>query len=273
MRVIGLAAAAGAGLALIYLFLTAPKWRDKRKRMEKMLGCAYAHRGLHGDTAPENSLAAFRAAVEKGYGIELDVHLSRDGHLIVHHDDSLLRMCGVDLPIQEATLEEIKQLFLSDSHERVPTLEEALDVIQGKVPLIVELKSASSRKRLAEKVSRAMGDYPGVWCMESFDPRLVLWFRRHARQVPRGQLAYDPAKIPQDQRRGFRYWAAARLLMNCLSRPDFVAYGYESDRNLSFRLMRALFHPVLAAWTVRSQEDFNKLKGRYDLQIFESFLP
>jgi len=273
MRVIWLAAAGAAGLWLIYLFLVAPKWRGKRKRMQALLGRAYAHRGLHGGEVPENSLTAFRLAAEKGYGIELDVHMTADGSLAVHHDDSLLRMCGVDRLIRETPMKEISALRLKDSNETVPTLEGALAVIGGRVPLIVELKSSPDRKSLAEKVSRVMRNYPGIWCMESFDPRLVMWFRRHDRQVPRGQLACDLARLPGNQRKGFQYWAAARLLMNFLSRPDFVAYGFESDRNLSFRMMRALFHPVLAAWTVRSQADFDRLKARYDLQIFESFLP
>lgn len=268
-----LIAAAAAGAALLYGFLVAPRWRQKRRRMEKLLGRAYAHRGLHGEGAPENSLAAFRRAAEQGYGIELDVHLTRDGALAVHHDDTLLRLCGVDRAIGDMTMDEIRPLRLAGSEETVPTLEEALEVIAGRAPLIVEMKTGRDRALLAKTVSRAMRDYPNAWCVESFDPRLLLWFRRHDRQVPRGQLAYDPAQIPEDDRHGARYWIGARLLLNCLSRPDFVAYGYESDRNLSFRLMRALFRPVLAAWTVRSQEESEKLKGKYDLQIFESFLP
>ena len=261
-------------VVLVYLFLIAPKVLHRKARTRLLRGVPYAHRGLHGKGIPENSLTAFQRAVDRGYGIELDVHLTRDGQLVVHHDDSLSRMCHVNRNIESMTLDEILDCRLWGTDEKIPTLDQALNVVQGRVPLIVEMKSAGEgSKALPEALYRRMRQYDGDWCVESFDPRLIRWFKRYAPSVIRGQLAYDPSKVPQDQHRGLLYWMGARLLMNCISRPDFVAYGYETEGNLSFRVMRMLFQPVLAAWTVRSRKDFERLKDQYDLQIFESFEP
>lgn len=261
-------------LGLLYLFLTAPNILHPKARTRMLGGWLYAHRGLHGGDIPENSLPAFTRAAEKGYGMELDVHLTKDGHMVVHHDDSLLRLCGVNRRIGDMTLQEVRACRFIGTDLPVPTLDEALDTVQGKTPLIIELKSAGDDwKRLPEKLYRRMRAYAGIWCVESFDPRMLRWFKRYAGHVIRGQLAYDPARLPGDDHRGFRYWCCARLLMNFLSRPDFISYGYETAGNLSFRMNRFLFEPVLAAWTVRSQEDLEKLKQRYLIQIFEAFEP
>lgn len=268
-----IAGAAAAGL-LIHLFLTAPSLKRPGKRAEALGGWRYAHRGLHGGGIPENSLPAFARAAEKGYGVELDVHLTRDGRLAVFHDDTLKRLCGCDQTPEEMTMAELKRLSLAGTEERIPELGEVLALLGGGTPLIVEMKSAKGvGSALPEAVRRRMEDYPGLWCVECFDPRLLRWFRKHAPGVIRGQLAFDPRRDPREDRGGALLWCAARLLMNFLSRPDFIAYGYRTEGNYSFRMMRAWFHPVLAAWTVRSKEDSEKLKDRYAIQIFESFEP
>lgn len=266
----------GMGLSLclaLYLFLIAPRFPRRKQWPADFFRYDYAHRGLHGSGVPENSLVAFALAAEKGYGIELDVHLTLDGELVVHHDASLLRTCGVDRRISDMTMGEIRQCSLGDSSEHVPSFQEALDCVHGRVPLIVELKTAEKRNaELAQKVFEQLTKAGGDWVVESFDPRLMRWFRRHAPQVIRGQLAFDP-RLGGPTGSGFGYWCLANLLMNCISRPDFVAYCHETDRNLSFSLVRTVFRPVLAAWTVQSQETCQRLRGRYDLQIFEGFEP
>ncbi len=261
---------AGAALVLLYLFFIAPAIR--RKSPPAWFRGYFAHRGLHGGSVPENSLQAFRLAAEKGYGIELDVQLTRDGRLAVHHDPSLLRTCGQDRLISRMTLREIQSFPLGNTGGTVPSLEEALSAVDGRVPLIVEIKTAGARNaELAQKADRLLRAYGGPYCVESFDPRVLRWFRKHAPEVFRGQLAFDPAA--RREKRGALVRLGAHLLMNCLSRPDFVAYDHETDRNFSFRMMRCLFHPPLAAWTVRSEARAAALKGRYDVQIFEGFLP
>ncbi len=264
-----------AGLAFLYLFLVAPRVRGRRARRAALTRQPlYAHRGLHDGNRqiPENSLPAFRLAAEKGYGVELDVHLTADGVLAVHHDDSLKRLCGVDRRISEITLAELSEYRLAETQEKVPTLDEVLEAVGGRVPLIVELKSdRPGDTALAEKLNARMARYSGFYCVESFDPLLMRWYKKHAPQVIRGQLAADAAE--GQKYADFWHFAQANLLGNFLSRPDFVAYGYRTDGNFGFQAMRLLFRPLLVAWTVRSQQDFEKLQKRYDAQIFEAFIP
>ena len=119
-----------------------------------------------------------------------------------------------------------------------------------------------------------MKTYAGAYCVESFNPVLMRWFKKRAPHIIRGQLAFDASRLSGEaKKRSLTMFLSAHLRCNFLSRPDFVAYGYETDKNFSFRVMRNLFRPHLAAWTVRSIEDFNRLQETYDLQIFEAFEP
>jgi len=260
-------------LLLIYTLLILP--RLPRRDLGKLLGWDYAHRGLWNDKLPENSLSAFRAAVENGFGIELDVHLTADGHLIVHHDDSLKRMCGPDKQIAQTPLAEIRACRLLDTDEVVPTFDEVLEVVGGKVPLIVEVKvEKGNHAPLCKAVYERMQRYDGLWCMESFQPRAVEWFRRNAPEVIRGQLAFSRIRKGKGRKGKLLNLGIASLLQNVIARPDFVSFEASSERwyTLSMLIMR-LVRPWLAAWTVRSQEDMDKLRKKYDIQIFEGFVP
>ena len=260
-----------------YLFLIAPNIRKRKICLPADFFRPYAHRGLHdgNNCIVENSLPAFRLAMEKGYGIELDVRLTRDGQMVIHHDDSLLRLCGTEQKISALMLDQVQKFCLGQTDEKIPLLEDVLSLIDGRVPLILELKPEPfGNTQLAEMVHKRMQDYQGVYCVESFDPLQMHWYKKHAPLVIRGQLAYDPAKYGDDPRKkSIVRRLSAHLVFNFLSRPDFVAYGHETDKNFSFRVMRNLFRPLLAAWTVRSIEDFKRLQDQYDLQIFEDFEP
>ena len=259
-----------------YLFLIAPNVRKRKLRCPALIGHAYAHRGLHDEKGgiPENSLPAFRRAIIRGYGIELDVHLTRDGKLVVFHDQSLQRMCRDERDICDLSLEEIRALTLGETKEKIPTLDEVLSLVDGRAPLIIELKSDGKWGdcALPAALHERMQAYSGPYCVESFDPMMLRWYKKHAPQVIRGQLAFDQRVIKGEYRHVIMF-AASHLLFNCLSRPDFVAYQYQCQKNLSFRVQRALFRPMLAAWTVRSKEDYQALQSQFDLQIFEAFEP
>lgn len=255
----------------VYLFAIMPNF--PRRDMNPLLGRYYAHRGLWNDERPENSLSAFIAAREAGYGVELDVHRTADGGLVVHHDDSLQRMCGADIRIGASTLETVRSFHLKDTDELVPTFDEVLEAIGGKIPMIIELKTENNVNALCEAVWARMQAYDGPWCMESFDPRAVQWFRRHAPEVIRGQLAYGASlnTLLHEKDRLSRFFLLSQL-GNVLGRPDFIAYDHSTDNNLPMRLVR-LMKPHLVCWTVRSQEAMDVQMNRYDLQIFEGFLP
>ncbi len=259
-----------AMLLLLVLYARAIRPHLPRRSLGKLAGKQYAHRGLWNETLPENSLAAFRAAAEAGYGIELDVHRTKDGHLVVHHDDSLKRMTGVDQLIAQATLAEVRDCRLPNG-EAVPTLDEVLETV-GEMPLIVEIKVEGNTEELCAAVWARMQHHPGPWCVESFMPGAVKWFRLNAPEVIRGQLAF--AKRGETFQLTLRNIGIASLLQNLWGRPDFVAFEAKTETwyTLSMRLMR-LMRPWLVAWTIRSPEEYSAAKNRYDLVIFEGFRP
>ena len=154
-------------LAVGYISLILPRLVDRADMSG--LDVDYAHRGLHGGDVPENSLAAFEKAAEKRYGIELDVQLTKDGVPVVFHDDSLLRVCGVDRLLRDCELSELRQFRLSGSEkETIPTFAEVLELVDGRVPLLVELKTGSAG--LVRAVVPMLDEYNGSFCVESFDP-------------------------------------------------------------------------------------------------------
>ena len=258
-----------AAVFALYLFLIAPR---PRRESGSYAGKMYAHRGLYdnGGQSPENSLAAFQGAVDAGYGIELDVQFSRDGELVVFHDETLARVCGRPERVRDLTREELGNCRLASSFEGVPSFSQVLALVKGRTPLIVEIKPYGQPALLAKRVWEALSAYQGPYVVESFHPLAMRWFHKNAPQVIRGQLA-----MGRKGKKGRRlmYWGLKYLLCNCLSRPDFVAYDLHTDRNLSMALMRLLYRPVLAAWTVRTEKEREEAGKRYDLQIFEGFLP
>ncbi len=183
------AAAAAGLLAAGFVFALAPGHSRKQQRAP-FRGRYFAHRGLHDEQRPENSLSAFRAAAAAGYGAELDARLSRDGVPVVMHDADVARMTGVSAMVADMDLAALRQLRLRGTEDTVPTLREALAVLTGAgVPVILEVKDVTSRRgelcrKVLEEIDRAGGDI----CVESFDPRIVAWFRFHAPDLLRGQL-------------------------------------------------------------------------------------
>ena len=261
---IGGGCAAAVGLPL---FLVAPGSVTKRQKAP-FYGRSFAHRGLHSEdkSIPENSLEAFRLAARAGYGVELDVQLSRDGQVVVFHDDTLDRVCGVHARVDEKSFDELRLLRLCGTEQRIPLLTEALDAIRGRGPLIVELKNGRSNRELCEKTYAILSDYEGQVCIESFHPMIVRWFRRHAKDLVRGQLATtvrdygDAVKKPTA-------FLLSRCLMNFLSRPQFIAYriGFTP---LTVRLSQAL-GAMRFGWTARNE----RAERHRDAVIFEFYRP
>lgn len=255
-----------AVLLAIYVFLAFP--RLPRRKIDHLAGYDYAHRGLWNDELPENSLPAFKNAVDNDFGIELDVHVTADDQLVVFHDDILDRMCGVSGKAADKTLAELRQLRLKGTNCLIPTFDEFLEVVGSKVPLIIEVKSNKRNDLLCSLLWERLQRYDGPYCMESFDPRAVQWFRKNAPQVIRGQLAYG---------RGGKKVTLINVLLgtliqNVLGRPDFIAYEAATDNNPAMWVQR-LLRPWLVCWTIHSQADMDRQRSRYDLQIFDGFVP
>lgn len=259
-------------LLMLYLFLIAPRMWKKPDRTP-LLNILYAHRGLFDNKtdAPENSLPAFQKAVDAGYGIELDVQLSKDGIPVVFHDASLKRMCGMEGNVWDYPLSELKQLKLADSNAEVPTLAEVLDVVDGKVPLIIEYKLYVPQTKVCRLVNDLLRSYTGAYCIESFHPLALLWYRRHRPDVVRGQLCMEFWN--EDKYRGNPFFfVLSYLVTNAAARPDFIAYKHSDASNLSFRLTKRM-GALSVAWTIKSQTQLEEAKKHFDLFIFDSFIP
>ena len=260
-------------LAALLLYLTHP-CRDRR-RMDPWRGLWFAHRGLHDGnrTVVENTLPAFRAAVEAGYGMELDVQLTKDGRLVVFHDDDLSRLAGDPRPVGRCTLEELKALRLCGIEgAAIPTFEELLATVDGRTPLLVELKHCYDDRRLCRDVMAALDTYAGPYIVESFNPLIVHWFRRNAPQVVRGQLV-GPMQDYVAQSTQIGAFIMSGLLGNFLTRPDFVAYDATAQRFFSPHFQRFMFRTPMAAWTVRTPELAALIRKRGEIGIFEEIRP
>ena len=263
------AAGAVATAAAATVFLTAP---GKATTAQKAPFCRrnIAHRGLHTPdrSVPENSLTAFRAAVEQGYGVEFDVHITFDGELVVFHDDDLLRMCGADARIDDLTLEELRTYDLAGSGEPIPLLSEVLEVIGGRTPIVLELKRGRQNRALCEKTHLALLDYDGDVCIESFDPTVVRWWRKNAPEVLRGQLSCTVKQFGDGLPKP-KAFLLSRLLTNFLGRPQFIAYGVGGGKKpLTVRLCEAM-GAMRVCWT--SHHPLHEQDN--DTVIFEFYRP
>lgn len=258
--------------AALYLWAIMPRLPERRK-WEPFKGVYYAHRGLHDNAsdAPENSLAAFRKAVDAGFGIELDVQLSKDGVPVVFHDAALDRVCGQRGKVCDYTYEQLQQFSLYGSTERIPRFEDVLNLVGGKVPLIVEIKEEGSDTSVCPAADRLLNSYTGVYCIESFNPPVLAWYRRNRNEVLRGQLA--DGFITEGSYHGLLYFLLEHLMMNWMGRPDFIAYNHKYAGNVSRKLCRNLYKGMAVAWTIKSEEELQAAKDSFDLFIFDSFLP
>lgn len=277
-------------LSALVIFLIAPA-RVNLKLRKQFTGCRFAHRGLHSKdkSVPENSLAAFRLAVENGYGIELDIRLTKDKQLVVFHDDTLLRMCGLDRRVDEFTYEELQAFRLLDSEEQIPLFSEVLSLVNGQIPLLVELKAGPENALLCSYAYNMLQQYHGPYCIESFHPMIVRWFKKNAPQILRGQLSAPPQAFEGTLSR-ITAFLLSHLLTNFLARPHFIAY-HKGQVPFPVRLCQKL-GALRAVWTLRD-EDYTDasivpsypnenlidsrtliaLFGENDMIIFEYFRP
>ena len=259
---------------LFLLFVLSLRGRRGHETLSNIRGWAYAHRGLHGAGLPENSMAAFRAALENGYGIELDVHLMKDGNLAVIHDASLRRTAGVDVRIEDLTIEDLPHYRLEGTQEIIPTLQQVLELFDGKAPMIIELKSERGNyAALCQTVCAAMEGYKGYFCMESFDPRCVGWLRKNRTDILRGQLSTNFLKDKKSPLPWHLKFAMTYLLPNFLTVPDFVAYEFANRKSIGVILCRRLWGLQGVTWTVTSQQEFDTAVQEGYIPIFEKFLP
>lgn len=261
---VGLAVLALAALGTLFCLLP----RRGERKLERLRQFRYAHRGLHNAQrgVPENSLLAFRYAISGGFGIEMDVRLSRDRVPVVIHDGHLQRLCGVEGFVERSTVEQLRQTPLLGSRERIPTLEEALATVKGQVPVLLELKTYKNNVRdLCLKTAQLLESYRGEAAVISFDPRVLRWMRRNEPFLIRGQVLEEAGKGGKTRR--------ASLLANLFTRPDLLLCSFRERQGFFLRFCVDGLKGQEVSWTVQKQEELQAAEAAGAMVIFEGFLP
>ena len=263
------------GVLLLLIWFCVKPGRFAAAQAAPFYGVNHAHRGLYAQdqSVPENSLPAFAAAAEKGYGMELDIQLSLDGEVVVFHDDTLARMCGIDGRVDAFPLARLREMSLAGTAERMPLLTEVFDTVAGKAPIIIELKTGPRNEELCRKGLALMRayqkQYGGAFCVESFDARIVAWFRKNAPDILRGQLTDSPRALGSG--RPVLDFIAGNLLSNVIARPQFIAHG--PGRKTALARFAEACGAMPVYWTARPGDDAAALEEYYDAVIFEHYAP
>ena len=236
----------------------------------------YAGRGLYDPDKgiPENSIAAFRAALDHGYGVTMDVRVTADGVPVVFRDERLYRMTGAEGSVEDRMLEELHELKLAGTEEEIPTLEEALAVIAGQVPVLIELKVFDENvEYLCAEVCDVLDTYEGVFAIQTTDPRVLRWYRQERNEYIRGQI------VDYQMSSGYtwknRVWDlfCNSLFMNFLTEPDFISCSLTTRYNPSVWLCRLLYRIPRFLWTAMTMEDYEDIKMDGAIAVFERIDP
>ena len=226
-----------------------------------------SHRGLFDrEKIPENSMLAFDKALEKGYSIEIDVNMTQDGYIVVFHDNSLKRMTGIKNDITTMTLSEIKKLKLLGTENKIPTFEDVLLQVSGKVPILIEVKPNSKYKELMEKLINLLEKYNGKYSIQSFDPRIVYWLKKNMPQISRGQIS---SKNIREVKSRILKILLGKMVFNVITKPNFISYQYLSINEKFYKKQKNKGREVIA-WTLKNKEDYEKIRDYCDMVVFEN---
>lgn len=263
--------------ASIYAFLILPRITDAADM--ELQATDYAHRGLWNKQIPENSLAAFAFAKSKGYGIELDVQLSRDGKVMVFHDETLERMCGVEGKISDFTAEELKSLSLLGTEHTIPQLSEVLELIAGRVSILIEIKGGNGKDydtELCLALAEMLDGYGGAFSVQSFNPMVLAWFRKFRPRFARGQLVTN-GKNYKNELKGkhpkLTAFALSHMLTNVISRPDFISIEGTFMSSPELFILTRLFKAKGFVWTARNPRAYQRIREKEMFAIFEIIRP
>ena len=234
-----------------------------KKYLEDLKGLYIAHRGLYNNEKgiPENSMKAFNEALKRNIIIELDVHLLKDGKMVIIHDDNLKRMKGYDKDLKDCTYEEVSKLRLLDTDEKVPLLEDVLELVDGKVMLDIELKYDVEVGKLETELCKYLDKYEGKFIVKSFRTNTVKWIKENRPEYIVGQLA----TYKNEEIRNKELCLKGNI---CEADPDFIAYDLRTLPNNEVAECREKGIPVLI-WTVKTKEDLEKAKLYGDTFISE----
>ena len=224
-----------------------------------------AHRGLWDDIVIENSLPAYQNAINHGYPIEIDIYETKDGHLVSFHDANLKRMTGVNAYIYDKTLNELQELSLNGTGEKIPTLDQVLELCENKTPLLIELKDQPS-KTFVQQLVGCLKNYKGEFAIQSFNPFYLMQVKKLAPEFIRGVLATE---CQANDKMFFTRFVLKNMSFNSLIKPDFISYSFTG---LPLKKRKVKNIPVIC-WTIENQTDYDKIKPFASNIIFENFIP
>lgn len=234
--------------------------------MKWLFNTPIAHRGLHDDLICENSLNAFAKAVEAGYAIELDVHLTQDEKVVVFHDFNTFRLTNRDLEIEQSSYAELKILSLKSNQEHIPLLKEVLNLVNKKVPLLIELKTISFDGRLEQAVAKVMDGYEGEYAVCSFNQQSLKWFKNNRPEMLRGLVfGEEHKKLSLQDFFNFIYYFD-------VSKPNFISLNVGLLKSKIVRFCSMIRMPLII-WTVRNLDEEKKALKIAKSVIFEGFKP
>lgn len=236
------------------------------KDMEWIKKLYFAHRGLHNEKFPENTLAAFKNAVNNEFDIEMDIKLTKDQRIVVVHDNNLKRLCGKDIFVEKSNYEDIKDLKILDTNETIPLLTYVLDSLPETTSLLIELKPNSNHKTFVGLFLKTMDNYPHRFAIHSFDPRIINQFKKQRVSVIRGQISQRFTE------RHPSYFLMTHLLFRFWNKPDFINYDVQAMPNKMLDRLYQKGFPIIA-FTAKSKNDFDMVRTHYDNAVFENFIP
>ena len=227
----------------------------------------FAHRGLHNKLIPENSMASFLHAVEKGYHIELDIKMTKDKRLVVIHDYNLKRLCGVNITVGSSNYDDIKDYKLLKSDETIPLLDTVLNALPDTTLLLLELKSSKNNKVFVKLFLDTMKNYKHTYAVHSFDPRIVYLFKKYAPHLVRGQIAKN-----MSTKNGKIILRSLTSFLEFLTKPDFINYRFIDlpYKKLDRQKKKGM---LILSYIAKSQTDLDFVRSRYDNAVFENFEP
>jgi len=231
----------------------------------------YTHRGLHNDQKEiyENTLKSFDEAIKYGFGIELDTNILKDGTVVCFHDRNLKRMCGKDIVLKDANYDEIKDYHIKDSNETILPLETVLSYINGRVPVMIELKPFGKKALHAKTVYNILKQYPYPISIQSYNPYIVLWFKRHAKEITRGQIS---EYFRDDHISKITKWMMRTLITNRLTKPHFINYGIKDLPNKYVDKQKKK-GVIIFGYAAKNQKQLDYMRKQYDNAVFEDFIP
>jgi len=237
--------------------------------MEWITNRPISHRGLHNiyNGVVENSISAFKESIKHNLPIELDIHLTKDNQIIVFHDYDLKRLTIETEYIKEVDKDYLSNIKLLDTNDTIPTLIEVLELVNGQVPILIEIKPQEVVGPLENALNELLKSYTGEVAIQSFDPYSVLWFKKNNPKILRGQLSCSyTIDIDLSPFKKFLY---KNLLLNFMTKPDFIGYDVEHLDNIMVKFNRRIMKIPILAWTIKNKDDFDKAKMGADNIIYE----